>query len=93
MINTMKRCVKCSGRISSSRDGGYNYDSARHIRKQGSTQGIAERTAGKLRQLGKQAEARTVDEVSDPHFTPAAPASADLSLAWSYLPTILFFIY
>jgi menaquinone-dependent protoporphyrinogen oxidase len=34
--------------------------------KHGSTQGIAERIARKLRQLGKQAEARPVDEVSDP---------------------------
>ena len=34
--------------------------------KHGSTQGIAERIAQKLRQLGKQAEARPLDEVSDP---------------------------
>ena len=34
--------------------------------KHGSTQGIAERIAEKLRQLGKEAEARSVDEVSDP---------------------------
>jgi len=34
--------------------------------KHGSTQGIAERIAEQLRQLGKQAEARPVDEVSDP---------------------------
>src|SRR5436305_6993010 len=34
--------------------------------KHGSTQGIAERIAEKLRQLGKQAEARPLDEVSDP---------------------------
>jgi menaquinone-dependent protoporphyrinogen oxidase len=34
--------------------------------KHGSTQGIAERIAEKLRQLGKQAEARAVEEVSDP---------------------------
>jgi menaquinone-dependent protoporphyrinogen oxidase len=34
--------------------------------KYGSTQGIAERIAEKLRQLGKQAEARSMDEVSDP---------------------------
>lgn len=33
--------------------------------KHGSTQGIAERIAEKLRQLGKQAEARPMDEVSD----------------------------
>ncbi len=33
--------------------------------KHGSTQGIAERIAGKLRQLGKQAEARPVDAVKD----------------------------
>ena len=34
--------------------------------KRGSTQGIAERIAEKLRQLGKEAEDRSVDEVSDP---------------------------
>ena len=34
--------------------------------KHGSTQGIAERIAEQLRQLGKQAEARPLDEVSDP---------------------------
>jgi menaquinone-dependent protoporphyrinogen oxidase len=34
--------------------------------KHGSTQGIAERIAEKLRQLGIQAEARPVEEVSDP---------------------------
>ncbi len=34
--------------------------------KHGSTQGIAERIVEKLRQLGKEAEARSVDEVSDP---------------------------
>ncbi len=34
--------------------------------KHGSTQGIAERIAEKLRQLGIQAEARPLDEVSDP---------------------------
>jgi menaquinone-dependent protoporphyrinogen oxidase len=34
--------------------------------KHGSTQGIAERIAEKLRQLGKEAEARSVEEVSDP---------------------------
>jgi menaquinone-dependent protoporphyrinogen oxidase len=34
--------------------------------KHGSTQGIAERIAEKLRQLGKEAEPRSVDEVSDP---------------------------
>jgi menaquinone-dependent protoporphyrinogen oxidase len=34
--------------------------------KHGSTQGIAERIAEKLRQLGKEAETRSVDEVSDP---------------------------
>ena len=34
--------------------------------KYGSTQGIAERIAEQLRQLGKQAEARSMDEVSDP---------------------------
>ena len=34
--------------------------------KHGSTQGIAERIAEKLRQLGKEAEARPVEEVSDP---------------------------
>ena len=34
--------------------------------KHGSTQGIAERIAEKLQQLGKEAEARPVDEVSDP---------------------------
>ena len=33
--------------------------------KHGSTQGIAERIAEKLRQLGKEAEARSVEEVSD----------------------------
>ena len=33
--------------------------------KHGSTQGIAQRLAEKLRELGKQAEARPVDEVSD----------------------------
>jgi menaquinone-dependent protoporphyrinogen oxidase len=33
--------------------------------KHGSTQGIAERIAEQLRQLGKYAEARSVDEVSD----------------------------
>ena len=33
--------------------------------KHGSTQGIAERIAEQLRQLGKEAEARSVDEVSD----------------------------
>jgi len=34
--------------------------------KHGSTRGIAERIAEKLRQLGIQAEARPLDEVSDP---------------------------
>lgn len=34
--------------------------------RHGSTQGIAERIAKKLRKLGKEAEARPVDEVSDP---------------------------
>ena len=34
--------------------------------KYGSTQGIAERIAEQLRQLGKAAEARSMDEVSDP---------------------------
>jgi menaquinone-dependent protoporphyrinogen oxidase len=34
--------------------------------KHGSTQGIAERIVEKLRQLGKQAEARLVEEASDP---------------------------
>jgi menaquinone-dependent protoporphyrinogen oxidase len=34
--------------------------------KHGSTQEIAERIAEKLRQLGKEAETRSVDEVSDP---------------------------
>lgn len=34
--------------------------------KHGSTQGIAQRIAEKLRELGKQAEVRLVDEVSDP---------------------------
>ena len=34
--------------------------------KHGSSQGIAERIAEKLQQLGKQAEARSVDEVADP---------------------------
>jgi menaquinone-dependent protoporphyrinogen oxidase len=34
--------------------------------KHGSTQGIAERIAEQLRQLGKEAEARPVEEVSDP---------------------------
>jgi menaquinone-dependent protoporphyrinogen oxidase len=34
--------------------------------KYGSTQGIAERIAEQLRQLGKPAEARSMDEVSDP---------------------------
>ena len=34
--------------------------------KHGSTQGIAERIAEQLRQLGKEAEARPLDEVSDP---------------------------
>src|ERR1700731_1548700 len=34
--------------------------------KHGSTRGIAERIAEQLRQLGKQAEARPVGEVSDP---------------------------
>ena len=34
--------------------------------KHGSTQEIAERIAEKLRQLGKEAEARPVEEVSDP---------------------------
>ena len=34
--------------------------------KHGSTQGIAERIAEKLRQLGKEAEARPVDAVDDP---------------------------
>ena len=34
--------------------------------KQGSTQGIAERIAEKLRQLGKEAEARPVEAVEDP---------------------------
>ncbi len=33
--------------------------------KHGSTQGIAERITGKLRQMGKQAEARQVDTVKD----------------------------
>jgi len=35
-------------------------------REHGSTQGIAERIAEQLRQLGKEAEARPVEEVSDP---------------------------
>ena len=34
--------------------------------KHGSTQGIAERIAEKLQQMGKQAEARPVDDVKDP---------------------------
>ena len=34
--------------------------------KHGSTQGIAERIAEQLRQLGKEAEARPVEEVTDP---------------------------
>ena len=34
--------------------------------KHGSTQGIAERIAEQLRRMGKQAETRSVDEVSDP---------------------------
>jgi menaquinone-dependent protoporphyrinogen oxidase len=34
--------------------------------KHGSTQGIAERIAGKLRQLGKEAEARPVDALENP---------------------------
>jgi menaquinone-dependent protoporphyrinogen oxidase len=34
--------------------------------KYGSTQGIGERIAEQLRQLGKQAEARSMDDVSDP---------------------------
>ena len=34
--------------------------------KHGSTQGIAERISEKLQQMGKQAEARSVDAVSDP---------------------------
>ena len=34
--------------------------------KHGSTQGIAERIAEQLRQLGKEAEARPMEEVSDP---------------------------
>src|SRR3979411_1855688 len=34
--------------------------------KHGSTQGIAERIAEKLRQMGKQAEDRTADTVEDP---------------------------
>jgi flavodoxin len=34
--------------------------------KHGSTRGIAERIAEKLRQLGRDAEVRPVDEVSDP---------------------------
>src|SRR5437660_12777865 len=34
--------------------------------KHGSTQGIAERIAEKVRQMGKEAEARPVEEVSDP---------------------------
>jgi menaquinone-dependent protoporphyrinogen oxidase len=34
--------------------------------KHGSTQGIAERIAEQLRQLGKQAEARPVEAVEDP---------------------------
>ncbi len=34
--------------------------------KHGSTRGIAERIAGKLRQLGKEAEVRPVDAVEDP---------------------------
>jgi menaquinone-dependent protoporphyrinogen oxidase len=34
--------------------------------KHGSTQGIAERIAEKLRQMGKDAEARSVDAVKDP---------------------------
>ena len=34
--------------------------------KYGSTQGIAERIAEQLRQLGKQAEARSMDDVADP---------------------------
>jgi menaquinone-dependent protoporphyrinogen oxidase len=34
--------------------------------KYGSTQGIAERIAEQLRQLGKQAEARSMDNIADP---------------------------
>jgi menaquinone-dependent protoporphyrinogen oxidase len=34
--------------------------------KHGSTQGIAERIAERLRQMGKQAEARPVEDVTDP---------------------------
>jgi len=34
--------------------------------KYGSTQGIAEHIAEQLRQLGKPAEARSMDDVSDP---------------------------
>ena len=34
--------------------------------KHGSTQGIAERIAEKLRQMGKKAETRSVDTVEDP---------------------------
>ncbi len=34
--------------------------------KHGSTQGIAERITGKLQQMGKQAEARSVDAVKNP---------------------------
>ena len=34
--------------------------------KHGSTQGIAERIAEKLRQLGKEAEARPIEDVKDP---------------------------
>ena len=34
--------------------------------KHGSTQGIAERISEKLRQMGKEAEARSVDAIKDP---------------------------
>ena len=34
--------------------------------KHGSTQGVAERIAEQLRGMGKKAETRSVDEVSDP---------------------------
>ena len=51
--------------------------------KHGSTQGIAERIAEKLRQLGIQVEARPLDEVSDPgSYEPLVIGSAIYYGSW-----------
>src|SRR5215470_10504735 len=51
--------------------------------KHGSTQGIAERIAEQLRKLGKEAEARPMDEVSDPgHYEALVIGSAIYYGSW-----------